>query len=27
LCTGSGACFLQAVDRWRGAARDRWPSA
>ncbi|HEX6014988.1 MAG TPA: DUF2325 domain-containing protein [Geminicoccaceae bacterium] len=27
LRTGSGACFLQAVDRWRGAARDCWPSA
>jgi hypothetical protein len=22
LRTGSGACFLQAVDRWRGAAGD-----
>jgi hypothetical protein len=27
LRTGSGVCFLQAVDRWRGAARDCWPSA
>jgi hypothetical protein len=26
LRTGSGACFLQAVDRWRGAAGDARPS-
>jgi hypothetical protein len=27
LRTGSGNCFLQAVDRWRGAAADARPSA